>query len=413
MTQQETPLISKLQEPLMGRFDRREFAGSLGDLGTLLPISMGLIMVCGLSATAVFVLVGLYYILSGLYFKLTVPVQPMKVIGAYAIARGLSPVEISTAGFLVGVILLLLAATGVMTIVGRLVPKTTVRGVQLTTGMLLLAEGVRFILGESSFQKAQSSAEPFLDLPSLGPIPVGMLLGIASIGLILFLMDNRRTPAALIVVGAGAVVGAVLGSINPLAGMTVSFNLPSLLPHGLPETGEIINILLILALPQIPMTIGNAVVAQADLTKKYYGNEISKRSSHRALAVSMGIANLVGFLFGGMPMCHGAGGLAAHMRFGARTFGSNLMIGTIFVLVGFLLGDQAIRLLGLIPFAVLGAMLVFAGAELALTILDLKERRDLFVAICMLAVALATNLAVGFVVGIALAYLLKLERIRI
>ncbi len=68
------------------RFNRRELAGSLGDLGTLLPLALGLILLNGLDATTIFITIGLFYILSGLYFRLTVPVQPMKLIAAYAIA---------------------------------------------------------------------------------------------------------------------------------------------------------------------------------------------------------------------------------------------------------------------------------------------------------------------------------------
>ncbi len=71
------------------RFDRMEFAGSLGDLGTLLPLAIGMILINGLNPLGVLLSIGLYYILSGLYFNITVPVQPMKVIGAYAIATAM------------------------------------------------------------------------------------------------------------------------------------------------------------------------------------------------------------------------------------------------------------------------------------------------------------------------------------
>jgi SulP family sulfate permease len=160
--------------------------------------------------------------------------------------------------------------------------------------------------------------------------------------------------------------------------------------------------LVALALPQLPMTLGNAVVAQADLTRQYFGDEVARRCNVRALALSMGLANLVCAALGGMPLCHGAGGLAAHHRFGARTAGSNLMIGGAFLVVGLLVGDQATAVLTTLPFAVMGALLAFAGAQLALTLLDLDRREDLLVAIAVLGVTLATNLAVGFVVGLVL-----------
>jgi len=393
------------------RFDRRELAGSLGDLGTLLPIAMGMVLICGIDGTALLLGVGVYYLLSGLYFRTTVPIQPMKVIGAYAIARALGPEQITTAGLWMGVLLLGLAAIGAVQWLARLTPKPVVRGVQLTTGVLLLTEGVRFMIGTSRLQAIHGSAEPFLFLSSLGPVPIGVFLGGAAVILILLLLDNRLAPAGLVVVLVGIAVGLALGGYRELAGFRLGIHLPT--PIGLPDTSMLALALVSLALPQLPMTLGNAIIAQHDLTRDYFGDQVADRASPRALAVSMGLANVVCALFGGMPMCHGAGGLAAHYRFGARTAGSNLFIGGLFVVAGLLVGDQAAALLSVFPFSVLGAMLVFAGAQLALQIRDVTERADLFVALTLLGVSLASNLAVGFAVGLVLAAAFRLFRLRV
>jgi SulP family sulfate permease len=127
----------------------------------------------------------------------------------------------------------------------------------------------------------------------------------------------------------------------------------------------------------------------------------------------MGLANFVSFLFGGIPLCHGAGGLAAHYRFGARTGGSNLMIGTLFLLLALFLGDQVLAVVNLLPMAILGVLLIFAGSQLTLTIIDMRERKDLFIIIIMLGITLASNLAYGFIVGLAASYLLKWKRLSI
>ena len=395
------------------RFDRRELSGALADLGTMLPIAIALILMNGLSPVSVMVFAGLFYILSGLYFGITVPVQPMKVIGAYAIAQAMTPLEISTAGMWMGVFLLVLAATGAITVVGRVVPKPTIRGVQLTVGALLLTKGVRFILGDTALQHNHGLAEPFLSIVSVASIPIGIILGLTAVVLILLLTDNRRAPAALVVLSFSVVAGLALGAHQSFGDFAFGWHLPELAPYGWPETSHIVVALTALALPQIPMTVGNAVIAQADLTREYFGEERAKRSSPRALAISMGLANVVGAFFGAMPLCHGAGGLAAHYRFGARTPGSNLMIGAAFLLIGLFVGDQAIALLCLIPFSVLGALLIFAGAQLALTVLDVKERSDLFVVLVMLGVSLATNLSIGFGVSFALALFLKLAKVKV
>lgn len=395
------------------RFDRHELAGSLGDLGTLLPISLGLILICGLDPTAVLLCVGAYYVLAGLYFRIVIPVQPMKVVGAYAIASSLSPAEITTAGLLLGVILIVLSTTGAITAVSKLVPKAVVRGVQLSTGVLLLTAGVRFIAGESELQGFQGAAEPFLSVSSIGPIPIGIILGCFFVVLILVLLGNRAIPAGLAVIILGTIVGLLLGGYHSLRDFDVGFHLPEFLPFGLPDVELLLVALTALALPQLPMTLGNAVIAQSDLTREYFGEKAAKRSSFRALALSMGLANLVTAPLGGMPMCHGSGGLAAHYRFGARTAGANLMIGVLFVVVALLVGDKAVAIMQTLPFAVLGALLVFAGSQLALTILDVRERRDMFVAITILAVALATNLAVGFGVGLLLAFAFRTLKLNV
>jgi SulP family sulfate permease len=160
------------------------------------------------------------------------------------------------------------------------------------------------------------------------------------------------------------------------------------------------------------MTIGNAVIADADLSRKYFGDN-SKKVTHRALCISMALGNFLSFLFGGMPLCHGAGGLAAHYRFGARTAGSNLMIGLIFILLVVFFGSRMLSIFYLMPMSILGVLLLFTGGQLALTIIDLNTRKDLFVALVILGITLASNLAVGFVSGIVMAYILKSEKLQV
>jgi SulP family sulfate permease len=394
------------------KFNRLEFAGSLGDLGTLLPIAIGMILINGLNPMGVLLAIGLFYILSGAYYGVTVPVQPMKVIGAYAIATAVSVEVIAASTVLIGVLLLVIALTGAMTLIGKYTPKATVRGVQLTTGVLLMAQGVRFMVGTSQFQVIRQAAEPYLSIQSLGPIPIGIIIGVAGGIATLFFLENRRFPAGLLVVFGGMLLGLIFGTREGFGAMRIGFNLPSLLPFGFPSQADFSLALLVLVLPQVPMTLGNAVIANADLSKDYFGLD-SQKVTYRALCISMGLANLFTFLIGGMPLCHGAGGLAAHYRFGARTAGSNMMIGVIFVVLAILLGSHALAVINLLPMSILGVLLIFAGGQLALTLLDVRNRKDLFVAITILGITLASNLAYGFVVGIFLAYTLKSGRLKI
>ncbi|WP_291322146.1 putative sulfate/molybdate transporter [Desulfonatronospira sp.] len=394
------------------KFNRQELAGSLGDLGVVLPLGIAMILVNGLNPLGLFFSVGLFYLLSGMYYRIPVPVEPMKVIGAYAVATGITASEIMASSLLIGVLLLIIALTGAMTLIGRYTPKAVVRGVQLSTGLLLMAEGVRFMIGTSTFQKIQEAAEPYLVIQDIGPVPFGLILGLVGGVVTLLLLDNKKLPAALVVVLGGMLVGLLLGTREGLSQVSLGINLPEFMPFGFPSGVDFSFALLVLVLPQLPMTLGNAVIANVDLSRQYFG-EAAHRATYKANCITMALANFFSFFVGGMPLCHGAGGLAAHYRFGARTPGSNVIIGAIFIFLAVLLGVNILGILYLIPMAVLGVLLVFAGSQLALTIMDLKERKEFFVVFTIVGITLATNLAAGFIVGIIVAYILKSEKLSI
>ncbi|WP_045220093.1 putative sulfate/molybdate transporter [Desulfonatronum thioautotrophicum] len=394
------------------RFNRLELAGSLGDLGTLLPLAIGMILINGLNPMGVFFSVGLVYLMTGLYFRVTCPVEPMKVISAYAIATGVTATQIQASCLITFVFLILIGATGLITVLSRLIPKPVVRGVQLSTGLLLASQGVKLMIGTSQFQQLRQAAEPYLSLQSLGPIPLGLLIGIILAGLTLFLLNNKRLPAALVVVGAGLLVGMFLGTGEGLDAVRPGLNLPTLMPYGFPANADFTFALLVLVIPQVPMTIGNAVIATSDLSRQYFPQE-GGRVTPKGLCISMAFANLLSFLVGGMALCHGAGGLASRYCFGARTGGSNLIIGLIFIVLAILMGQHILSILFLFPMSALGVLLVFAGLQLCLSMLDITVRKDLFVAASVVGITLASNLAVGFVVGAILAYVFRSEKFNV
>ena len=394
------------------KLNRMELAGSLGDLGTILPLAIGMILINGLNPMGLFMAVGLFYIFSGIYFKVTCPVEPMKVIGAYAVATGISAVQIQSAGLWIFIFLIIIGGTGVITLIGRYIPRPVIRGVQLSTGVLLVSQGVHLMLGTSKFQVLHQAAEPYLRLQHVGLLPIGLVVGVGLGFLTLLLLENRRLPAALVVVGSGVLAGILLGTPKGLTELRLGVYLPGLMPYGLPTFADLNFALLVLVLPQIPMTLGNAVIANADLSLQYFPQE-GRRVTYRSLCISMALANLVSFFLGGMPMCHGAGGLASRYRFGARTAGSNLIIGGIFLAMALFLGSQMLTVVYLLPMAVLGILLLFAGAQLTLTLLDMQTRKDLFIPILVLGITLASNLAAGFLTGIVVATVLKSKKLSV
>ena len=392
-------------------YNRTEFAGSLGDLGTLLPLAVGMIVINGLEPTGIFFTIGLFYILTGIYFRVTCPVEPMKVISGYAIAMSISAAQIQASCLWVCVILLLLGLTGLIDLITKFISKAVIRGIQMSTGFLLLIQGLHLMIGNSNLQLVQGLAEPYLRMQQIAFLPIGMVLG-AGLGLLcLVMLDNKRLPAAVVVIGTGMVIGLLTGTRQGWEAVSPGLNLPPLLPYGMPTAADFSFALVILILPQIPMTVANAVIANADLSRQYFGQ--STRVTHRGLCVSMALANGFSFFLAGIPLCHGAGGLASRYRFGARTGGSNVMIGILFLLFAVFFGSHALAFVHLLPLSVLGVLLVFAGTQLALTVLDIHNRKEFFVILLIVGITLAANLAAGFLVGIIIDRLLSRESISI
>ncbi len=394
------------------KFNRLELAGSLGDLGTLLPIAIAMILVNGLHPVGLFFAIGIFYVASGIVFGVTVPVQPMKVIGAYAIATSMNPEQILSAGVILGVFLFLIGITGAIETIRKITPQSVIRGVQLSTGALLISGGVKFMAGTSKFQELQNAAEPYLVIQKLGPAPIGIVIGILGGIFTLILLDNKKIPAGLAIVLAGLGIGAIFGTHEGWDKMEPGLHLPKLLPFPIPGPADFSFALFALVLPQLPMTLGNASLAYTELSHEYFGED-SKKITNKNACISMALANIMAFFLGGMPMCHGAGGLAAHYRFGARTAGSNLMIGGLFLALALILGKQLVAVLYLLPMAILGVLLLFAGLQLALSVMELKERKEYFVALLMLGITLATNLAAGFIAGIVVSNLFRIKKINV
>ena len=387
----------------IGRFDFNlgELAGSMGDLGTIIPLSIALITINGLSFTTVFLMAGAFYLASGLYFRLPIPVQPLKVVAAIAIAAPdrVTPSVLSATGILMGVFLLILASTGLIDRVAKLFTRPIVRGIQLGLGFIFISKGISFIREKELF--IQSTGHEI----AIGGVPVNLAVGIIGTVVVLLLLASKRFPAALVLVGAGILVGTFFGAFRETAW---NFG-PTEIKLVTPGLGDYMTALLLLVLPQLPLTIGNAIFGSTDTARSLFGTgEETKRATNRSFTISMGLANISTGLLAGMPMCHGAGGLAAHYRFGARTGGSNIMIGLAFMIVAVACGMGGISLLSSIPNAVLGILLLFAGLELALLVRDVKEKNELFVVCLIAGIGLATtNMGIAFGAGIVVDRLIQ------
>jgi SulP family sulfate permease len=387
------------------RFDRMELAGAFGDLGTLLPIVIAMILINNLSPSSVFFAFGLLYLLSGFVYRLPIPVQPLKAVGAIAIAYPAVVTEsvIGASGILFGAFLLVVSLTGLMDWMAKLFSQAVVRGIQLTLGLVFLKKGIELIIHKDLFMSGAQNR--------LAEYPVNLIIGITVFALVLLLLDNRRFPAALaaLVVGIGS--GLALGGFSTL---TLAFG-PTDVRLISPSMSDYWTALVMLIIPQIPLTIGNACVGTASTcTSLFAGNPLLAKAKAGLFALTMGIVNLPAGFFGAVPMCHGTGGLAAHYRFGARTGGAPIMIGAFFILIALALGELGFSLLALIPRSVLGVLLVFAGLELCPLLRNLKTNEEYFVALLIAGIALAVpNMGWAFAIGIAVDFFIRKMNVRI
>ncbi len=358
-------------------FNLRELSGAFGNLGTFLPLAIGYFVVCGLNPAGVLIMMGLANIVTGLLYRLPMPIEPMKVIAAAAIAQQWAPSMIYAAGFSMGIIWLLFAISGVASWVARATPGTVVRSIQVTLGVLLALEALKMLA----------------TAPLLGTICL-------VIGLVL--RRNRRIPAAAILVLIGIGIMASSGQLSLIDAPEVT--LP---PLTLFTPGEIWQSLLLAGFAQIPLTVTNATIATSCLIAAYWPE---RQVSPRKLSLSQGIMNLCAPFFGGMPMCHGAGGLAGQYYFGARTGGTNIFEGIIEIGLGLFFAASASTLFSAFPKSVIGAMLLLVAVELIKFAGDIRNRRGILTLALTVAASLAANMAVGFLVGIAADRLLGLKK---
>ena len=368
------------------RLDRHEVAGSLGDLGTFLPLLVGMAAQNGLDfATALF-FAGFFNLVTGLTFSIPMAVQPMKAIAAVALTEGLTPGEIVAAGATVSAVVLALGLTGLIDQLNRLVPRSVVRGLQLALGLSLLMKGMQMVAGTQTWLAWDSCTT-----------------GLVAAVVVLLLFFSRTIPAALLLFGAGLAI-AVGTQPELLAGLSWSPTLPGWRP---PSWDEFVSAFPKAALPQIPLTTLNSVVAVCVLWVVLFPD---RPATPRRVAVSVGLMNLVSCWFGAMPMCHGAGGLAGQYRFGARTNGSILFLGLVKMLLAVGLGASLMGLCQSFPASILGVMLAFAGLELALTCRDQTSRPAAFTMLLTAGACLGLgNVAIGFLLGWGLAWCVRLQ----
>lgn len=321
-----------------------EISGSLGDLGTFLPIAIALAVNGTVSLASTLIFSGVYNILTGLFFGIPLPVQPMKAIAAVAIARNFSNGSIAAAGIFVGACILVFSLTGLLRWFSNVIPIPVIKGIQVGAGLSLIISAC------GSMLKPLGWINPSWADNRIWAIVAFVALVITNI--------YRKFPYALVLF--------VVGLVFAITRTAQVAHMPSFevwhpfvvvpTPHqwrvGAIDAG----------IGQIPLTTLNSVVAVVYLAGDLLSNVRTPSITHIGLSVAG--MNLLGCWFGAMPVCHGSGGLAAQYRFGARSGASVVFLGLLKLVIGALFGETLVDLLKRFPAAFLGVMVVAAGLEL-------------------------------------------------
>ncbi|HNS79289.1 MAG TPA: putative sulfate/molybdate transporter [Syntrophorhabdus sp.] len=355
-------------------FNLRELAGSMGDFGTLFPLAIGYIAVCGLNPAGFLVMMGVANIVTGLLYRLPIPIEPMKVLAVVAIAQHWTPSMVYASGFGMGIVWTVFAVIGVMKWIAKVTPDSVIRGIQVALGIILAIEAIKMI-------------------------STWWIIGVLSIITGLVLGRNRYAPAAIVLMALGLVIMIVKGQFNLVESPRLT--LPIITGF---SPREVWQSFLQAGFAQIPLTATNAVIATSALIKSYWPE---KPVSESRLSLNMGIMNLILPFFGGMPLCHGAGGLAGQYYFGARTGGANIIEGLIEIAMGLFLAGSIAGLFSVFPVAIIGAMMFLVGVELVKFARGIHWDRDIIPMGTTLIVSLLTNMAYGFLSGFVVYYLIK------
>ena len=365
------------------RFDRMEWAGAFGDLGTLIPFVVAYIGMLGMDPFGILFAFGVSLIVCGLYYRTPMPVQPMKAVGAVAATQAAQTATITAgavigAGLVTGIIWLLLGLTRTGKKIAALVPRFVVIGVVLGLGMAFMLEGVKMMA-------------------------TGWLIALVGLVGTILLLTNRLLPAMFLLLIFGALCGLAANPelLQKLAQVSIEFRSPSFALSDL-TWRELGLGIVFLALPQLPLTLGNALIATAEENNRLFPD---RPVDENKLSTSTGLLNLFGASVGGIPMCHGAGGMAGHVAFGARTGGATVILGVVLLFLALFLSGSVQTLFAILPASVLGVILFLTGAQLALGSCDFsRDKGERFITLVTAAFCI-WNVGLGFLAGLLGAYL--------
>jgi MFS superfamily sulfate permease-like transporter len=303
----------------------------------------------------------------------------MKAIGGMAIAHPESITQgmIWGSGLFTAAFWLIMGLSGAVSWLHKITAKPITRGIMLGLGLSFVLEGVKM----------------------MGDQPVVAVIAMTGT---FFLLSRERIPAMLVLLAFGMSVALISNPSlwNELTQISARLRIPEVY-LGRITWQDLIAGTLILGLPQAPLTLGNAIIGTAEENNELFPDRPAKV---KTIAVDHGIMNLFSAAIGGIPLCHGAGGMAGHVRFGARTGGALVMLGIIVLILGLFFSDSVATIFKFFPPAILGVILFFTGLELASISKDIgNQRSDVYIMLATAGLAM-WNMGVAYLAGLALYY---------
>jgi MFS superfamily sulfate permease-like transporter len=364
---------------LGNEYNRMELAGAFGDLGTFIPFVAAYITLNKMDPLGILVAFGVFKIFVGQYFKTPFPVQPMKAIGGMAIAHpeAITQGIIWGSGIFTAIFWLVMGLTGAVSWLYRITAKPIVCGIMLGLGLSFMVEGIGMMKGQ----------------------PIVAIIALAAT---FFLLSKEKVPTMLILLAFGMGVAFV---VNPalwqeITQISVRFRMPEIYLNRI-SWQDLVAGTLILGLPQAPLTLGNAIIGTAAENNELFPDRPAKV---RTIAIDHGVMNIFSTAIGGIPICHGAGGMAGHVRFGARTGGALVILGVIVLILGLFFSDSVATIFKFFPPSILGVILFFTGLELASINKNIGSKRsDVYVMLVTAGIAM-WNMGVAYLAGLILYY---------
>ncbi|MFX1238576.1 MAG: putative sulfate/molybdate transporter [Promethearchaeota archaeon] len=349
--------------------------GAFGDWGTLIPFVIGYTAIVGFNPAGLFLCLGVTNIFLGIKYNLPLPVQPQKTISSVAIATSWKPDLVISAGFATGIVWSILGFTKKVSVIVKKIPIQAVRGIQL---------GLGFILGWTAINLLSDN----------------FLLGFLSFLIILLLINDKRIPSALILVFLGVFLMFIFGSISII---DISFSFSAFVIY-LPTLENMFWGMIYAGIAQLFLTLTNVMIATVILIRDLFPE---KEFNANSLALNMGIMNITTPFLGGIPLCHGSGGLAAQYAFGARTGGSMILEGIMEVFLGLFFSDVLLVFFLNFPKAILGSMLLFTALLLGKMSFKNFNKKIFPITIISAIICFAINITIGFIIGLLFYFILK------